>query len=67
LKTFPPKRIRSGERARTKRFDRTGFVAGSWAQSIENLINEGVETFVEVGAGKVLSGLVGRLIATFAV
>ena len=29
-----------------------------WSQSVENLIAQGVETFVEVGAGKVLSGLV---------
>lgn len=32
-----------------------------WADSIENLINEGIETFVEVGAGKVLSGLVRQI------
>jgi [acyl-carrier-protein] S-malonyltransferase len=32
-----------------------------WAPTIENLINEGVETFVEVGAGKVLSGLVRQI------
>lgn len=32
-----------------------------WAQSVENLINEGVGTFVEVGAGKVLSGLVRQI------
>jgi [acyl-carrier-protein] S-malonyltransferase len=32
-----------------------------WAQSVENLINEGVETFIEVGAGKVLSGLVRQI------
>jgi [acyl-carrier-protein] S-malonyltransferase len=32
-----------------------------WAQSIENLINEEVKTFVEVGAGKVLSGLVRQI------
>ena len=32
-----------------------------WAQTIENLINEGVETFAEVGAGKVLSGLVRQI------
>jgi [acyl-carrier-protein] S-malonyltransferase len=32
-----------------------------WAESVENLINEGVETFIEVGAGKVLSGLVRQI------
>ena len=32
-----------------------------WAQSVENLINEKVETFVEVGAGKILSGLVRQI------
>jgi [acyl-carrier-protein] S-malonyltransferase len=32
-----------------------------WAASIENLINENVDTFVEVGAGKVLSGLVRQI------
>ncbi len=32
-----------------------------WADSIENLINQGVEKFVEVGAGKVLSGLIRQI------
>jgi len=32
-----------------------------WAESIENLIANGVETFVEVGSGKVLSGLVRQI------
>ena len=32
-----------------------------WAQSVENLINEAVGTFVEVGAGKILSGLIRQI------
>jgi [acyl-carrier-protein] S-malonyltransferase len=32
-----------------------------WLQSIENLVKLGVETFVEVGSGKVLSGLVRQI------
>jgi [acyl-carrier-protein] S-malonyltransferase len=32
-----------------------------WAQSVQHLIAQGVETFVEVGAGKVLSGLVRQI------
>ena len=32
-----------------------------WAQSIETLLAEEVETFVEVGAGKILSGLVRQI------
>lgn len=32
-----------------------------WSQSVEHLIAQGVETFVEIGAGKVLSGLVRQI------
>src|SRR5207247_8814864 len=32
-----------------------------WQESVELMIREGVETFVEVGPGKVLSGLVRHM------
>ena len=32
-----------------------------WRQSIERMLEMGVRTFIEVGAGKVLQGLVGRI------
>jgi [acyl-carrier-protein] S-malonyltransferase len=32
-----------------------------WVETIQNMIKDGVDTFIEVGAGKVLSGLVKRI------
>lgn len=32
-----------------------------WVETIQNMVRDGVERFVEVGAGKVLSGLVKRI------
>jgi len=50
----------NGERVRTALTEQVSSPV-RWAQSIENLIVEEVETFVEVGYGKVLSGLVKQI------
>ena len=32
-----------------------------WVETITNMVNDGITTFIEVGSGKVLSGLVKRI------
>lgn len=49
-----------GERVRTALTEQVSSPV-RWAQSIETLLAEEVETFIEVGAGKVLSGLVRQI------
>ena len=36
-----------------------------WRESVINMINKGVDQFIEIGPGKVLSGLVRELIKAF--
>ncbi len=49
-----------GERVRTALTEQVSKPV-QWAQSVENLISETVEIFVEVGAGKILSGLIRQI------
>ena len=32
-----------------------------WRESVKNMINNGVDHFIEIGPGKVLSGLIKRI------
>lgn len=52
--------ISTGEQIKTKLVDQ---VSNSvlWQQSVEYMINEGVDTFIEIGPGKSLSGFVKRI------
>ena len=50
----------SGERARMALTEQVTSPV-RWAQSVETLLAEDVETFIEIGAGKVLSGLVRQI------
>ncbi|MEZ5306716.1 MAG: ACP S-malonyltransferase [Pyrinomonadaceae bacterium] len=49
-----------GERVRQALIDQVSSPV-RWLESVENLISEGVDTFVEIGPGKVLSGLVRQI------
>lgn len=50
----------SGERVKTALTEQVSKPV-RWSQSVELLINNGVETFIEIGAGKVLAGLVRQI------
>jgi [acyl-carrier-protein] S-malonyltransferase len=32
-----------------------------WTETIQNMLNEGIDTYIECGAGDVLSGLIRRI------
>ena len=52
--------IRTGEEARSA-LKRQVSRPVRWQESVQRLLDEGVKTFVEVGPGKVLVGLVGKI------
>lgn len=54
------KAITSGDEARNSLIRQVS-QAVRWLESVEFLINQGVQTFIEIGPGKVLSGLVRQI------
>ena len=54
------KPINSGDEARSSLIRQVS-QAVRWLESVEFLINQGVQTFIEIGPGKVLSGLVRQI------
>jgi [acyl-carrier-protein] S-malonyltransferase len=52
--------LTSGDQVKTELIDQL-CNAVQWQRSVEYMINEGVTTFVEIGPGRVLSGLVKRI------
>ncbi|MCS6874479.1 MAG: ACP S-malonyltransferase [Acidobacteriota bacterium] len=50
----------SGERARQALVEQVSSPV-RWAESVQKLIENGVDTFVEIGSGKILSGLIKQI------
>ena len=52
--------VTSGNQARDSLVQQVSHTV-RWLESVEFLINQGVQTFIEIGPGKVLSGLVRQI------